>query len=128
MKDKVTNWITKAENDYKTVQNELNSTEPVTDTICFHAQQCVEKYLKAFLCKCNKQFRKTHDLSELITLCAEIDPEFKELFDWEVDELTGYATELRYPDYFYIPSIDEAKEAFEKTKKAREFIRKKLGL
>lgn len=42
-------WIIKAENDLKICQHELGNSDPVTDAICFHAQQCVEKYLKAFL-------------------------------------------------------------------------------
>jgi len=35
------------------------------DTICFHAQQCVEKYLKALLTSTHTDFPKTHDLIEL---------------------------------------------------------------
>jgi HEPN domain-containing protein len=42
-------WMRKADNDLKTAKDELNTEEPATDTICFHAQQCAEKYLKAFL-------------------------------------------------------------------------------
>jgi HEPN domain-containing protein len=43
-------WTTKAENDLKTAAHTLKlGSKCPTDTVCFHAQQCVEKYLKAFL-------------------------------------------------------------------------------
>jgi HEPN domain-containing protein len=128
MNEKIKQWVIKAENDLNAAIKELNSVEPITDIICFHFQQCVEKYLKAFLSEKGAEFKKTHNIAELVILCKKLDKDFEELVNWEIETLTGYATELRYPDYFYIPTIEEAKEAAEKTKKAREFIRKKLGL
>ena len=47
--DVVKNWILKANNDLKTGKDEMETDEPATDTICFHMQQCVEKYLKGYL-------------------------------------------------------------------------------
>jgi HEPN domain-containing protein len=51
-------WMRKADNDLKTAKDELNTEEPATDTICFHAQQCAEKYLKAFLIYHEIEFEK----------------------------------------------------------------------
>lgn len=46
----VRQWIEKAENDYRNFQNTLKMGEDCPyDTVCFHAQQCAEKYLKARL-------------------------------------------------------------------------------
>ena len=42
-------WLIKADNDLVTARTMLGVDPPVTDTACFHAQQCVEKCLKAFL-------------------------------------------------------------------------------
>jgi HEPN domain-containing protein len=43
-------WATEADNDLKTAAHTLKLADKCpTDTVCFHAQQCVEKYLKAFL-------------------------------------------------------------------------------
>jgi len=39
-----------------------------------------------------------------------------------------YAVEIRYPDEFYIPSITEAKEAFQIAQKVKDFVLKKLGI
>ena len=46
----VREWVAKAENDLKNATHSLKLGEDCpTDTVCFHAQQCVEKYLKAML-------------------------------------------------------------------------------
>lgn len=126
--DTVKNWVAKAENDLKIGKDEINTENPATDGICFHMQQCVEKYLKAYLIYHGREFRKTHDIAELIELCAEIDPEFKELYKEGVVELTDYAVEVRYGEEFYFPSLEEAKEAIEIAEKTREFVRNKLKL
>jgi len=63
-------WVQKAENDLKIAIDELQTENPANDMVCFHLQQCVEKYLKAFLTLHNQHFRKTHDIAELIELQA----------------------------------------------------------
>ena len=122
----VKKWIQKAENDLKTGKDEFMTNEPATDTICFHMQQCVEKYLKAFLIFHNKEVRKTHDIGELLILCKEIDNTFKELIDLKSHELTDYAVEIRYPDEFYSPSIKEAESTIKIAEKVKVFVIKKL--
>ena len=43
-------WVEKAENDWINATHTLKLEKNCpTDTVCFHAQQCVEKYLKALL-------------------------------------------------------------------------------
>ena len=42
-------WFQKAENDLLNVQNNLKAEHYASDTVCFHCQQAVEKYLKGFL-------------------------------------------------------------------------------
>jgi HEPN domain-containing protein len=44
------------------------------DGICFHAQQCAEKYLKAKMVEAGKPFSKTHDLEVLLNLAMTIEP------------------------------------------------------
>ncbi len=119
-------WILKAESDLKVGKHEILSDDPATDAIAFHMQQCVEKYLKAFLTYCGKPFRRTHDLTELITECIEIAPEFQYLFDMNIDRLTEYSVEVRYPEEFFFLSVDEARRAIELAEKAKAFILKKL--
>jgi HEPN domain-containing protein len=117
-------WQVKAENDLKTIENEFGAETPVTDTICFHAQQAAEKYLKSYLVSKQVPFRNTHSITEILRSCIEIDTEFEEL-SFAVF-LTAYAVDLRYPDDFYIPDISEAREAFRIAKEVKSFVEKKI--
>jgi len=123
---RVKEWIVLAEGDLKTAKDEISVPEPFTNAVCFHSQQCVEKYLKAYLTFFGKPFRKTHDLAELINQCVEIDRDFQMLFEINADKLTQYAIDVRYPEEVYFPGIHEAKESIEIAKKVKYFIIEKL--
>lgn len=123
---RVKEWIILAEGDLKTAKDELSVSEPFTNTICFHSQQCIEKYLKAYLTFFGKPFRKTHDLTELINECIELDSDFQILFKLNVDRLTQYAIDVRYPEEVYFPSLAEAKQAIEIAEKVKSFVIEKL--
>jgi HEPN domain-containing protein len=50
MKPITSEWVIKAEGDFATAERELRATDNLNyDAVCFHAQQCAEKYLKARL-------------------------------------------------------------------------------
>ena len=62
-------WVAKAEADWATARREFRVRRQVNfDAVCFHAQQCVEKYLKARLILAHIHFPKTHDLVALLAL------------------------------------------------------------
>lgn len=119
-------WLIKADRDLLTIKHEFANEDPITDSICFHAQQSVEKYLKAFLIYHQIDFPKTHDIARLLNLCTSINPDFINLK--ELIQLTDYAVELRYPDDFYIPDLSEAHKAFDLAIKTKDFIRDLLKL
>jgi len=126
MKELVNNWIRRAESDFKIGKDELDTEGPVTDAICFHMQQCAEKYLKAYLTHHNKYFRKTHDIDELIGLCKEIDKDFEALYQLNAGKLNRYAVDIRYPDDFYMPTIEEADECVKIATDVKNFVKAKL--
>lgn len=132
MKDQVVSrWIKKAEEDLLAIKNEIEFVPKdrwATSSICFHAQQAVEKYLKAYLTAKDVRVGKTHDLGYLIEECIKIDEEFKKLKSLSVEKLSLYAVEVRYPDDFYTPTLEEAEEAYKIALSVRDFVRKKLGL
>ncbi|MBN1113900.1 MAG: HEPN domain-containing protein [Oligoflexia bacterium] len=76
----VRQWIKLAEKDLITSKQVLDAESIVTESVCFHAQQAVEKLLKAFLVKHQAEFPNTHNLMVLINLCSKIDPEFKKIW------------------------------------------------
>lgn len=121
----VQEWIEKAENDIRNAVFTLKMRDRCpTDTVCFHAQQCVEKYLKAFLVLKEINFKKTHDIEELVNLLpAKCRPK---LTPEEQRRLTDYATVTRYPgDYEPIP-LAEARRAVSVARRVRNEMRKVL--
>src|SRR5438045_5215990 len=68
-------WVEKAEGDWHTAGRELRATEfPNYDAVCFHAQQCAEKYLKALLTERDVRFPKMHHLPTLLDLLVPVCP------------------------------------------------------
>ena len=58
-------WLDKAALDLRAAEHERTASPPLTGDMVFHAQQLVEKTLKAFLSWHDQPFRKTHSLVEL---------------------------------------------------------------
>ncbi|MFH1259386.1 MAG: HEPN domain-containing protein [Elusimicrobiota bacterium] len=103
----VEGWFKKAENDLINADHTLEMESPPCDTICFHAQQCAEKYLKGFLTFHAIEFPKTHSLEDLILLCKRVEPLMESKIG-DIEILSSYGVEVRYPDelYYDIPKED----------------------
>lgn len=122
----VQQWMLKAEHDWKIALDELAVAEPATDMVCFHLQQCCEKYLKAFLISHDQAYPRTHRLEILIHLCAKRDPEFQILMEWGADRLSRYAAAVRYGEDFYMPSLAETQQAVGVAERVRQFVLQKI--
>lgn len=105
-------WLTRAEHDLRVAQYLLTMDDPPPESVGFHAQQCAEKALKAYLTLHQVPFERRHDLNYLIDLCAPLDPGFEQ-FRAQADELTPYAVEFRYPDALPLMSLMSARAAVE---------------
>ncbi len=102
----IKNWLFRANEDIAVIERLIESgPQSYTSSICFHAEQAVEKFLKAFLAYHDIDFPRTHDVDFLILECQKID---KDTFDIDLKNLTEFGVSLRYPDDFYIPDIEES--------------------
>jgi HEPN domain-containing protein len=93
----VNSWIEKADHDPGSAKLIFLHIPYYFDTIAFHCQQAVEKYLKASLIHMRIEFQRSHDLPYLLEMLSgkvEIRPE---LFDKAI-LLNGFSVEIRYPD------------------------------
>ncbi|MFZ5821911.1 MAG: HEPN domain-containing protein [Chloroflexota bacterium] len=118
-------WIQKAESDILVAEKLLRGRKlPANDAICFHAQQCAEKYLKALLQEHGKHIPKLHDLGELLNLVVSFDPACQFLLT-DLETLNDYAVDFRYPGAF--ATRDEARAAVKAAQAVREFLRQRLG-
>ena len=115
-------WIEKAEHDLKNAEHTLTLEKDCPfDTICFHAQQCAEKYLKALLLSQSLDFPKTHDLRVLIQLVLS---KFSVVLDMaELLKLNRYSIESRYPGDWDPITRSEAEEAVAIAQRVREAVR-----
>jgi HEPN domain-containing protein len=95
MKPEAEQLVRKAEGDFLTMERECAAENCVEDSVCFHAQQCVEKYLKAVLVEHDIHFPKVHDLVRIATLLPsgfEIPAEHFSM----LPDLSAGAVEFRY--------------------------------
>ena len=118
-------WARKADGDATAARILTQSAAPVHDAICFHAQQCIEKYLKAWLQEANIAFRRTHDLEELLDLIVPTVPTWGK---WQPDFLilTSHAVDFRYPGKS--SSAADAEHALKVCEEVRNAIRAELKL
>lgn len=118
-------WIAKAEAGYKAALDlARRRKDPLPEAVCFHGQQCAEKYLKAFLIAQQTPFPKIHDLIALKTLCVARDGSFELIQDLLLS-LEGYDVAIRYPGE--TATIEDSREAVAAVKQVRRFIRARLG-
>jgi HEPN domain-containing protein len=119
-------WVQKAEDDFIVAQRELRARKsPVFDAVCFHSQQCAEKYLKAFLQDKGIAVPKTHQLLDLLKLCKESDPSF-DLALIDINIIEPFAVNIRYPGIR--ANKEEAQIVFKAVQRLRQFIRQRLGV
>jgi len=117
----VREWILKAEGDFGTAMREFRAREnPNYDAICFHAQQCAEKYLKGLIEFLGGPLARTHDLVVLLDVCSDRFP-LLALWRDELELLTQYAVLFRYPGES--AEKPDAKAAIKVIKPFREELR-----
>lgn len=124
-------WIKKAEGDFKVASRELAVVvDPVYDSVCFHVQQCVEKYLKALLSNKRQVAPRVHDLEQLLYRVVPYYPQLEQQFDeaaWEMlAEISSGAVEVCYPGA--TTTADDAKRFYTSGRMLRDWFRQTLGL
>lgn len=86
-------WLEFAKEDYETIQSLQNTN--LFRSICFHAQQTVEKILKAYLSSVDKQIPRSHDISRLFLETGLDLPE--NVLQKDLEFLSSIYIETRYP-------------------------------
>lgn len=123
---KVNQWLAHADEDVQLASYGLRmpGKAPPFRLIAYHAQQCAEKCLKAFLVCCGVDFPYTHNISVLLELC-------RKHADWpdalrDAEELTAYSITARYPGESEEVSGEEAQRAIEIAQQVRDQVRAEL--
>ncbi len=120
-------WVKKAEHDLLQVTLDLQyGNGELDDGVCYHAQQCAEKYFKAYLQEHGARSGKTHELEALLALCQRVDVSFAQLQGAVTGKLKDYAVDPRYPGTD--PTPTEAQDAYQNMMQIRAFVRAELGI
>ncbi|MBN2634926.1 MAG: HEPN domain-containing protein [Prolixibacteraceae bacterium] len=125
--DDITQWICKGDHDLGTAKITYLHIPEYIDTVTFHCQQAVEKYLKAYLIFQSTAFKFSHDLIYLLDLISQKDSDFENYYD-TVSELQGYAVEIRYPNETVFLSNEKVENAMRLAKEIREFVTRKMNI
>ncbi len=118
-------WIEKAEVNYQTAKLLQQPPVQLFDSICFYVEQCIEKYLKAWLQEANIRFQKIRDLKELLDIIVPILPSWHH---WQPDFklITEYAVKFRYPGAS--ATVDNIQYAMHICDEVRQAVRTELKL
>ena len=113
-------WIEKADHDLGSAKIIYLHLPEYFDTIAFHCQQAVEKYLKASLVFFEIEFMKTHNLVYLLDLLSKKIDIKENIYDKAI-KLNGFGVQIRYPEQTIHLTKDELETAIEIAQEFREF-------
>jgi HEPN domain-containing protein len=117
--------VRKAEADRVVARRSSRGKTPLHDLVCFHCQQCAEKYLKALLEELGISVLKTHDLDDLLTILRPHHPTLRSVRRG-LGFLTQFAVNTRYPGRN--ASKRQAKGALRWQDRVRTAARSLLGI
>ena len=113
-------WFERGRHDIETAQL-LYDERGYTDSIAYHIQQAIEKYLKGYLVLHGKKPPKIHELDTLLNRIGIFDDSFIEFLDL-CEKASRYYIEDRYPpgppvEYEYDEIKQDLDMAWELTRK-----------
>ena len=92
----VKDWLQRARSNLEGAKAGKVSEHVLYEDLCFDAQQCAEKTIKALLVYLNKEFPWTYSIEELLGIVSEAGIEIPENIKRAVI-LTRYTVHTRYP-------------------------------
>ncbi|MEW6605925.1 MAG: HEPN domain-containing protein [bacterium] len=122
---KVKQWLIYGDEDLQMAQYAMTMRLPVPyRLVAYHAQQCAEKHLKAYLIFKRVDFPYTHNISRLLELCSQQASWPGQLQNAE--ELTPFAITTRYPGEDEEVTKEEAFRAIDIATYVRQVVRTAL--
>ncbi|MBI5473150.1 MAG: HEPN domain-containing protein [Ignavibacteriae bacterium] len=123
--NKVKKWLAFADEDLQYARHGLAiQNNPPYRLIAYHAQQCVEKHLKAYLVFHKCDFPYSHNISNLLDICSRFATWTEQIRDAE--ELTPFAITTRYPGEDDDVSLEEASKAIQIAERVRQVVKQGL--
>jgi HEPN domain-containing protein len=122
----VQEWLRYANNDLIVAKHCFEEFSPKqTEISAYHAQQCAEKSLKAYLIYNDVDPPRVHDLKILCKMCREYDDTFSAI-EILCAHLTPFGIAVRYPDEI-APNESMAATALSNARQVYDFCLAKIG-
>jgi HEPN domain-containing protein len=116
-------WLRKAKNDLAGAK--ILFKEQINDLAVYHAHQCAEKALKAFLAYKMSSIQKSHDLVVITEICCRYDPSFEQM-RLLVENLNPFGTLMRYPSDRADPDLKTTQNAISEAETVINFVLDKI--
>lgn len=126
-KDVILSWLQRARSDLQLGRVALQVKGVMPEDVCFHAQQCAEKSLKALLLQKGINFPKTHAVEVLLDLLKAQGISLPKNVD-DAFELSEYAVQTRYPGEWEPVTKSEARQAIDRAGLVLAWVEKQLDL
>ena len=94
-KKQASEWFERGQHDIETAQL-VYDEQGYTDSIAYHIQQAIEKYLKGYLVLHGKKPPKIHELDTILNHIRLFDSSFTDFLDL-CEKASRYYIENRYP-------------------------------
>ncbi len=119
----VREWLDKADEDFRFAEINIKENREFYSQICFHFHQAAERYLKACIVAFELEFRKIHDLIQLLETCKEREPSFEGVRE-DCKFLNGFYVETRYPVHWPTHyTREEGEKAYKAATRIRDLTR-----
>ena len=125
--DQIKEWIDKADHDLGSTKLIFLHIPDYFDTIAFHCQQAVEKYIKAILVYYTIEFQRSHNLIYLLDLLTKKLEITEDRYDKAI-LLNGFSVQIRYPDKTIYLSNEELATAIDIAQDFRAFAVELIGI
>ena len=117
---------TKAKQDLSALRGMMDKTIFAEEIFGFHAQQAVEKSLKAWLALIGVNFPLIHDLEELFALLKDQGQAVPDIFQSLVD-LTDFSVQFRYDSYIDFEDELDRDEVIQKVQNFVDHVERLLN-
>ena len=117
-------WLNRARSDL--LLSKTKKEGIYLEDLCFHAQQAVEKAIKALLIKKGVEFPYVHDIAELLTLLEKTGQKLPKTIR-EGEKLTRFAVFTRYPGIAQTISQKEYEEAIKVAEEVLRWVKEQFG-
>jgi HEPN domain-containing protein len=120
-------WTDNAAEDMRVAKHLLSTMRPIpVEIIGFHSQQAAEKSLKAVLVYNEKVVPRTHEITDLVSICNTLGACF-DIPEAVTDTITEYAVKIRYIQDKRNFTEDDAKFSVKQAEKIIDMVENYLG-